>query len=206
MIELDVQLTGDGELVVLHDRELGRTTPGKGAVRERTLDELRALDAGAWFDPAYAGARVMSLDEVLALTAGRADLNVEIKSPEPDWEGTAGALVALLQCRSAIQRTLISSFDMGALRAVRRMSSTARLAVLWHRPDFGAAWRHAGELGAVALHPQARLVGGGLVERAHGLGYAVNVWTVNELRQMRRLLALGVDGLISDYPERFAAL
>jgi len=206
MIELDVQLTRDGELVVLHDRELGRTTTGSGAVREHTLAELCALDAGLWFDAAYTGARVLSLDEVLALTAGRADLNVEIKSPEPDWEATATALVGLLERRGATAGTLISSFDMGALAAVRRASAGARLAVLWHLPDFGAAWRHAAELGAVALHPHTRLVRRALVERAHRLGFAVNVWTVNEPRQMRRLLDFGVDGLISDYPERFSAL
>jgi len=206
MIELDVQLTRDGELVVLHDRELGRTVRGTGAVRDKTLAELIELDAGAWFAPLYAGARVLSLAAVLELTAGRIDLNVEIKSPEADWEESAAALVALLVRHGVLATTLVSSFDMGALAALRRVSPAARVAVLWNLPNFGAIWRHAEELRAAAVHPHARLVGAGLVERAHALGYAVNVWTVNEPRQMRHFLELGVDGLISDFPERLAAL
>src|SRR5512139_2452165 len=71
MIELDVQLTRDRKLVVLHDLDFGRTVAGSGLVRERTLRELRALDAGAWFGPAYAGQAVLSLDDVLDITAGK---------------------------------------------------------------------------------------------------------------------------------------
>src|SRR5215470_4251056 len=102
MIELDVQLTRDRQLVVLHDLELGRTLQGEGAVREHNFDELRALDAGAWFALEYAGARVPSLAEVLDLTDGKAALNVEVKSPAPDWQPTASAVVDLLTARGRL--------------------------------------------------------------------------------------------------------
>jgi glycerophosphoryl diester phosphodiesterase len=202
MIELDVQLTRDRALVVLHDRELGRTVRGHGPVRERTLAELCGLDAGAWFAPEYAGARVPSLEEVLDLTAGKAALNVEIKSPEPDWDATADVLVALLTAARCLDSTVISSFEMGALRAVRARSPTARLGVLWHAGELEPMWPLAETLEARSVHPQWTLVDAAVVEQARARGLAVIVWTVNDPAAIAQLAALGVDGIISDYPER----
>ena len=110
------------QLVVLHDRQLGRTVRGEGPVRERSLAELMALDAGAWFDARWAGAGVPSLEQVVELTRGRAALNVEIKSPPSDWEGTAEALLALLTGHGRLPTTIVSGFEPGALQAVRTRS------------------------------------------------------------------------------------
>jgi glycerophosphoryl diester phosphodiesterase len=202
MIELDVQLTLDRALVVLHDRELGRTVRGHGPVRERTLAELCELDAGAWFAPEYAGARVPSLEEVLDLTADKAALNVEIKSPEPDWDATAERLIDLLTAKRRLDTTVVSSFESGALRAMRARETAARIGVLWHDADLEPMWRLADELGARSVHPQWSLVDATVIERARARGLAVIVWTVNDPAAIARLAALGVDGIISDYPER----
>lgn len=204
MIELDVQLTSDGQLVVLHDRELGRTVKGEGLVRERTLAELCELDAGAWFALEYAGARVPSLAEVLEVTAGRADLNVEIKSPAADWEVTAEALVALLSGTGRLESTVISSFEMGALRAVRERAGNARIGVLWDAADLDALWLLADGLAAGSVHPHWSLVDAALVDAAHSRGFKVFTWTVNEAGAVAQLAALGVDGIISDYPENLS--
>jgi glycerophosphoryl diester phosphodiesterase len=206
MVELDVQLTRDAGLVVLHDLELGRTTGGHGAVRDHDLADLCGRDAGSWFGRAYVGATVLSLDDVCDLVPGRVELNVEIKSPEPDWEGTATAVVEILRRRSRLASTIISSFSIGALRSVRRNCEEARLAVLWHVPEFPEVWQTAAELGAVALHPLYKRVDEGLLRRAHDEGLTVNTWTVNDPAEMRRLLDLGVDGLVSDFPERFVEI
>ena len=205
MIELDVQLTRDRRLVVLHDRELGRTVQGTGAVRERTLAELCALDAGAWFALEYAGTRVPSLDEVLDLTAGRAALNVEIKSPEPDWETTAQAVIELLTARRRLDTTIVSSFDMGALRAVRERSAAARIGVLWHSADLDPMWLLAEGLQARSVHPQWSLIDVALVTHAHAHSLEVIAWTANDPAAIAALAALGVDGIISDYPERLVS-
>jgi glycerophosphoryl diester phosphodiesterase len=204
MIEIDVQLTRDHRLVVLHDRELGRTVRGSGPVRERSLRELCALDAGSWFDAAYAGALVPSLEEVLDFTAGRVALNVEIKSPEADWRGTAEELVALLQAKDRLDATVISSFSMGALAAVHAQAPRARLGVLWREPGLDAMWENARVLGAAFVHPHWALVGASVVGAAHARGLGLLTWTVNEPRRMAELAGLGVDGIISDYPERFS--
>jgi len=202
MIELDVQLTADQALVVLHDRELGRTVRAEGEVRARTLAELCQLDAGAWFALEYAGARVPSLDEVLDLTAGKAALNVEIKSPAPDWDATARVLIDLLTAKGRLDSTVISSFEMGALRAVRERSKAARIGVLWDTVDLDPMWLLAEGLDARSVHPHWALVDAAVIEQARACGRAVIVWTVNEPTAIAHLAELGVDGIISDYPER----
>jgi glycerophosphoryl diester phosphodiesterase len=203
MIELDVHLTRDRRLVVLHDHELGRTVQGEGAVRDYTLAELCALDAGSWFALEYAGTCVPSLDEVLELTEGKAALNVEIKSSAPDWDETARVLTELLGEKGRLESTIISSFDMGALRAVRERSPQARLGVLWHNADLDPMWLLAEGLDARSVHPLWSLIDAPVVQQAHDRDCKVIAWTVNEPEQIARLAALGVDGIISDYPERF---
>jgi glycerophosphoryl diester phosphodiesterase len=206
MIELDVQLTCDQGLVVLHDRELGRTVRAAGPVREHSLAELCDLDAGAWFGPAYAGARVPSLQEVLDLTRGRVELNVEIKSPTADWEKTAEALVCLLERTGRLPATIISSFQVGALRAVREASPSARIGLLWQTADLETAWSEAAALGARSAHLLWGLGDAAAVSAAHARGLDVIVWTANSPDAIGRLVACGADGVISDYPELFGSL
>lgn len=202
MIELDVQLTRDGRLVVLHDRQLGRTVAGEGPVRERTLAELQALDAGSWSAPQWSAERVPSLDQVLEWTAGRAELNVEIKSPPADWVATAEALLVVLSAAGRLERTIISCFQMGALAEVRARSRTARLGVLWQTTDFDPMWIEAQALGAVAVHPLWSLVDEDFMAEARRQERQVMVWTVNDPDSMDALIRLGVSGIISDFPER----
>ncbi len=204
MIEIDVQMTRDRHLVVLHDLELGRTVPGNGAVRDLELAAIQTLDAGSWFDPAYAGAKVPSLTQVIDLLDGRASLNVEIKSPSEDWQATAEALLRVLHEARCAGSTLISSFSLGALRALRERDLSVRVAVLWYEANVHDSLRHAEELAAEAIHPHHSLVSENLIRRAAERGLRVNAWTVNEVVRMRQLAELGIGGLISDFPERFA--
>jgi len=204
MIELDVHLTRDQALVVLHDRELGRTVRGSGWVRDHTLADLTARDAGAWFAPDYAGTPVLALADVLDLTRSKAALNVEIKSPDADWLATASVLIELLLATQRLETTIISSFETGALRAVRARSPSARLGVLWQKTELDPMWREADALQARSVHPHWSLVDARMVAEAHARDLAVIVWTVNDPLAMRRLAGLGVDGIISDYPERFS--
>lgn len=206
MIELDVHLTKDGELVVIHDHELARTTPAQGIVREHTLAELQEIDAGAWFAPDYAGETILSLDEVLAITKGKARLNVEIKAPESDWTGVSQQLLASLGKHDSLDSTVVSCFDLGALQNLRRASSTIALGVLWAQPDLEEAWRWCAEVGAVNIHPYWRLANLESVQAAHARDLRVLVWTVNAEDDMHDMLKAGVDGIISDFPERLAAL
>jgi glycerophosphoryl diester phosphodiesterase len=206
MIELDVQLSRDDELVVMHDLTLDRTTSGHGPVRAHELAALQTLDAGSWFAPEFAGERVLSLREVLQLVRGRTRLNTEIKAPPADWERLTRRLVALLREFGVLHSTLISCFEPGALEQIRGHARDAKLGVLWQHPDFSDAWRWARALGAVSVHPHWMLISEGVMCAARAQGMQILAWTVNEVETMQRLVQIGVDGIISDFPERFASL
>jgi glycerophosphoryl diester phosphodiesterase len=203
-VELDVQLSADDELVVIHDEVLDRTTSGLGPVCARSWAELAQMDAGAWYGAAFRGERIPRLAEVLELVGDAALVNVEIKAAR-DLGRIEPLLLDLVRGAGAERRVVFSSFHPAALRTVRRLASWAAIAVLWdHRPAMDAL-AVAAELGALTVNPGRRLVDAELVEAAHARDLGVWVWTVNEPSHMRRLLALGVDALFSDYPERFAA-
>jgi glycerophosphoryl diester phosphodiesterase len=204
MIELDVQLSRDQRLVVMHDLDVARTTGGHGPVRDHTLAELQRLDAGSWFAPQFAGERVLSLDEVIAIVGTRARLNVEVKAPPADWSPLAARLIGTLRDRGLLESTVISCFEMDALAAVRAEADEARLGVLWQSPDFVPAWEWAQRLRAVSVHPHWMLVSAEVIDAAHARGLEVLTWTVNDLAVMRTLVAQGIDGIISDFPGRFA--
>lgn len=204
MIELDVQLSRDGELVVIHDLDLERTTSGHGCVRAYDLAHLTALDAGAWFGSGFAGQRLLSLEDVIAIVGARARLNVEVKAPATDWGRLAPKLTSTLRTRGLLASTVISSFETGALAAVRAEAADARIGLLWQTSDFADAWRWAADIGATSFHPHWMLVAPEMVSAAHGHGLQILVWTVNDTVAMRQLLGLGVDGIMSDFPERFA--
>ncbi|MCC6765991.1 MAG: glycerophosphodiester phosphodiesterase [Deltaproteobacteria bacterium] len=204
-IELDCQLTADGELVVIHDETLDRTTEGHGPVGDRTWDELARLDAGGWFDPCYAGERIPRLADVLVQLRDRVLLNVEIKSAR-DVGTIEAKLAALVAHADAAEWVVVSSFHWDALRNLRAAAPWARLGVLCDADPRRGGLALAAELRCEVVIPGRRWIDPGVVEEAHARGLDVWVWTVNEPGEMRRLLALGVDGLFSDWPERLADL
>jgi glycerophosphoryl diester phosphodiesterase len=203
MIELDVQLSRDGELVVIHDTDLQRTTNGAGAVRERSFAEIKTLDAGAWYGQQFADQRVLSLDEVIDIVGTRARLNVELKAPEPDWPALATKLIGTLRGRGILDSTVISCFEPAALAIARERDAASRLGLLWQHTEFQQAWEWVRRLDAASLHPHWTLVSSAVVEEAHARGLQVLTWTVNDVDTMHDLVRQGVDGIISDHPERF---
>jgi glycerophosphoryl diester phosphodiesterase len=204
MIELDVQLSRDGQLIVIHDFHLGRTTDGSGAVQDLDWATLRQFDSGTWFSPEYAGQRIMTLGDVVDLVDRRARLNVEMKVADGARESLARKVVRFLAERDLLSTTIVSSFDLGALRAARAESEAVAVGILTHEPDLTPSWAAASELRAVSIHPYWAFVTSEAIERSHAEGLDVIVWTVNEVDAMEALVAQGVDGIISDYPERFS--
>lgn len=199
MIELDVQLARDGAVVVMHDWTLERTTDGSGTVRERTLAELRALDAGAWFAPAFRGERVPTLGEVLA--GVRLPVNVELKPVGDD--GLEARALDVVERGAALDRVVFSSFAPSALERLRQRSSAAELAVLWEREPIANALRLAERVGARALHLRKDVVDRAAMHAAAGAGLAVRAWTANDPAETAHLIGLGVHGIFTDFPERF---
>ncbi len=199
MIEIDLHRTRDGAIVITHDEEL-EGIGGSGEIADRTLAEVRALDAGQ-------GHRVPVLSEVLDGFAARIAFNLELKqSTRGPYRGLEAATLAEVEGRSLLAGTLFSSFYDPVLRALRELSPAARIALLISR-RFPQQWlERAKSLGAEAVNPEQPLVDRELVEVAHAEGLAVYVFTVDAEAEMRRLLDLGVDGLFTNLPDRMVRL
>lgn len=206
MVELDCQMTRDGAVVVIHDETLDRTTSGRGRVRDHTLRELKALDAGRWFAERFAGEEILTLEQAIEILRGKVELNLEIKGDDAPGRleiQCVGIVRSLRFCES----TVFSSFAPERMRLVRDLADDARIGALM---DDGADWnvgiRLATELGAEALHPARSLATAEGVARAHDHDLEVRVWPVNDPRDMEALVAIGVDGIFSDYPDRLLHL
>jgi glycerophosphoryl diester phosphodiesterase len=199
MIELDVQLTRDREVVVVHDWTLDRTTDGSGPVGAATLAEIRRLDAGAWFGPRFAGERVPTLAEVLAGVT--VPVNVELKPVGDD--GLEARALGIVDAAPAAGRVVFSSFDPHVLVRLRVRAPDARIGVLWEDGQIEEAVHLAERVGARTLHVRKDAVTQTLVETAGAAGLGVLAWTVNDSGESRRLDAAGVDGIFTDFPERF---
>jgi glycerophosphoryl diester phosphodiesterase len=194
MVELDVHRCASGELVVIHDETVDRTTDGSGVVAELTLRELKTLDAGK-------GERIPTLGEVFAALRGRVGVNIELKG------GGTAELVHDILTRTRGEGggypgdVLVTSFDWGMLGRMRELSGETLLGPLVYEDVEGALTAAEG-LCAYSVNPYHRKIDAAYVAEAHALGLRVYPWTVNEPGDIRRVTGFGVDGVISDFPDR----
>jgi len=203
-IETDLQITRDARVVAMHDPTLDRTTTGKGQVYLQTLAQIRALDAGAWFggagDKSFAGERVPTLKEILEFAKEHDVIfYLEIKSG-PAW-GVEHAVVAALRDWNASARVVILSFDPASLDSVHRLDTTMMTGLLCEHAS-GDLVERTVRAGARQLVARGNLATSAVVEKAHHAGLQVVAWTINDPERMRRLIATGLDGMITDYPDR----
>lgn len=199
-LELDVQQTRDGQLVVFHDLRVDRTTNGRGALRDLTLDEVRQLDAGAWFDQRFAGERVPTFEEVVALARDTGTkLFPEVKDPR-FYPGIEERVAATLRALAYEDNTIVQSFDANSLEKLRELNPRLRLAALYtsSNPLKGDPPAKADVVG-----PQWELVAGerDLVREAHLAGRQVVVWTVDTPESIRQMIDARVDGIITNRPD-----
>jgi len=203
MIEMDCQLSKDGHVVVIHDERLARTAGVRGLVKGKTLKELKKLDIGAWFKKSFRGERILTLEEATEIVAGKVDLNLDIKPVARGPLGIELKILFILSHFNYLERTILSSFDYRTLSRFRELAPEARIGILHGRgvkeDPLQTAWR----LRAHSLHLHKDCVTPDLVKHSGDLGLKTFVWTVNEVREMEKFLSLGVDGIISDFPERF---
>ena len=200
-VELDVQLSRDGELVVIHDETLDRTTDGTGAVIEHTFEELRGLDAGVKFGPQFAGERIPTLREVLDLCVSEGvGVAIELKSPHINvgMEEKVAALLGEMWLRGA-ENLICISFDHGSVRTLRSFDATIPLGYLYG-PDVQEFVQPDDTIQAYCPYFGIAIARPDQVEKAHRLGKLVFVWTVDDAADMRRIAETGVDGIISDRP------
>jgi glycerophosphoryl diester phosphodiesterase len=201
LLELDVHLTADGELAVIHDGEVSRTTNGRGRVRDMTLSQLQALDAGGWFNPSFRGARIPSLPEVLDWARGRIPLAVEIKGDPDPAPGIEARLVDTLRSHAMLDETIVISFHHTSVRRVKEISPGLATGILYQARlvDAVGAARAAR---ADAIRPGWSYVTREVVEEAHAAGLCASTWNANDDERAAYLVNLGVDSIGSDYPDR----
>jgi glycerophosphoryl diester phosphodiesterase len=203
MAEIDIQQTADDRFAVFHDDLLDRTTNGAGPLWEKTLAELQTLDAGSWFGPGWSGERIPSLEEVLETTRGRLPLNIELKLHGHERGLVDLALRALHDNNiedHCPQRSLVTCFDHQIATEIKQADPALTVGAILGRHQFSA---EVFTLAVDVLSVEKYLVDEDFMAKARDSGKQVHVWTVNETVAMRRLMDLGSDAVITNYPDRF---
>jgi glycerophosphoryl diester phosphodiesterase len=193
--EVDVRQTADGVIVLLHDRDLKRVAGLSRRIDELTYEEVRRLDVGSWFDPGFAGEQVPTLAEAINLCRGRIRMNIELKFFGPD-RGLAQAVALLVRELDFESDCLVTSFDYDALRQANRHNPRLRTGLI-----VAHALGDVSRLEIDALSVRTDFLSDDLLSAAHRHGREVHVWTVNDARQMTRLLKRGVDNIITGDPD-----
>jgi glycerophosphoryl diester phosphodiesterase len=204
VLECDVHSTKDGHLVVIHDGNLRRTTDMSGIVEEMTLAEVKKADAGLSFDPRFAGERVPTLRELLELAKGKVTTLIEVK---PD--NITGKVISEIESMEAECDVIVQSFHPNVVKVSQEINPQIPRALLIggkilvkRIPAIMKLIRSAAEVGAGALHLSSRIITPPLVEESHRRGISVWAWTVDDEAEMKELIAMGVDGITSNYPRR----
>ena len=206
MIELDCQLSLDGHVVVFHDERLMRIGRTRGTVRSKTLEQLKRVDIGKWRGKAFSGERILTLEEALESIAGRADLCLEIKTFSGSAPGIELKTLFIVSHYDYLDRTLFSSFDYGSLARLRELAPEAAIGLIVDSRSENSWTEAARRLEARSIHVQKEIANREFLARVWEEGFDVYVWTVNEIREMEALASIGVQGLISDFPEKFSKL
>jgi glycerophosphoryl diester phosphodiesterase len=206
-VEFDVRLAADGTCIVLHDDRVDRTTDGSGEAAQMTFAALRRLDAGAWFGAAFAGERIPSLSEAIALLANLGlGANIEIKPAAGAAAATARAAVAIVQREwpASLPPPLLSSFAPEALAAARTAAPGIARGLLVG--SLSSDWRSRAEaVGAVAVHCDQRRLDRAQARRVIEAGYPLLAYTVNLPARARELLGWGLSAVFTDRPDAIIA-
>lgn len=206
-IELDVHETKDGQIMVIHDATVDRTAKGgvRGPIANLTFEQIRALDAGSWKAPEYAGEKIPTFHEVLVAFKGRAKILIEIKAT-----GIEQKVADIILATEMEDSVFLQSFDVETVRRCRQLLPQVPAGVLYSRPaaTFAAMLGYekkvmstAADVGASFIGVDYRALNAKLVNRAKAEGLKVYAWTVNEETDMRSMMEMGVNGIISNYPD-----
>lgn len=202
-VECDVHCTADGEVVIIHDSALDRTTDSKGNVEKMLFDKVREADAGSWFDPKFAGERVPTLREMLELTKNKTIAVVEIKQND-----IADKVVKVIEDAKAESEVVLISFHAEALEDAQKIAPRIPRAFLMggRKPVKKLSGildliHQAAELGG-ALDLSGGIISPQLVKESHKRGIAVWAWTIDGEDRMQELAAMGIDAITSNYPEK----
>jgi len=203
-IETDVQLSRDGKIVICHDEKVDRTTNGRGYIKDYTWEELQAFDAGSWFSPEFANARIPGLEDLLKLVR-KTDLclNIELKTDKVFYPQIEEKVLELLEKYDFVDRVRISSFNFESLLKVKAILPQIETAAIMKDPNkVMNFWDQISDLTVKAIHPSYQYVTTELIDEARKRGLEVNAWTPNQPEEIGHLLKIGTHGVITDFPDR----
>ena len=200
-IELDVHLTKDGHLVVIHDETVDRTTNGTGEIRNLTLAEIKAMDAGSWFHNKYAGEKIPTLEEVLLLLTElgfNGQLNIELKTDVIQYKGLVEKCLALQSAKDWPFAIVYSSFNPYTLVELKEANPSQEIGLLFESKE----WADKGDamLEKESYHPDLKLLDWAIEWNRNHL--PLRVWTVNEDTDINRCFELQIEAIFTDYPEK----
>lgn len=200
-IELDVQLTKDGEVVVIHDDDVKRTSNSEGLVMDKTFEEIRSLDIGSWFSEGFAGAQIPTLEEVLDwMLTNEILLNIEIKTaPRRYNRELVVKTLALVKEKNLEDRVIISSFNHQAIMDTKEITPTIKTAALMMGTILDVG-KYCKDHGMDCLHPFHMFVDDDMMKSCNENGIEVNVWTVNDQKTGDLIEKLGANSIITNYP------
>jgi glycerophosphoryl diester phosphodiesterase len=211
LVECDVHLSKDGQVVVMHDADVSRTTDGKGQISELTLGELGKLNAAAKFPGGSAAQTVPTLAELLDLVKGKVGLQIEIKVAPGNkrYPGIERKVIDLVNARGMTNDVIVISFDFPTLKEIKALEPRIQTGALVRADWFSARNHHVEQIVADALDatgadyfaPTAAPVTAALVNAAHARGLKIGVWTVNAAPDMQRYAEWGVDAITTDRPD-----
>ena len=194
--EIDVQETADGKIILLHDGTMDRTTDIQGNIWEIPFGDLRGVDAGSWFSNDYRGESIPTLEDIMDTVKGRMKLNIELKMNGHEKKLTE-RVVALVEENNFIEHCILTSFDFGAIKKVKNLNRGIKAGYIFSRmPEKEDVFSSDVDL----LSVNKKLIDEDFVKKAHAHNKEVHVWTVNEPDEMRRLIELSVDSIITNYP------
>lgn len=200
-VEFDVQLSKDNKLVVIHDYKVDRTTNGKGYVMRKTLQELKALDAGSWYGDEYKEERIPTLEEVIEFLPEDILLNIEIKSFVLDVRDISARVVEVIERYDIEERVIISSFDHKLLKRVKEIDSSIKIGLLFYGKLLDLdRYPSLNYLKPYSLHFSADYLDEEDLMKLSELPYKVYSYTINDLELAKKFEEYGLDGYFTDYP------
>jgi len=204
-IELDVKLSSDDKVVVIHDQTVNRTTNGTGRVRDLPLAALQELDAGSHFDTAFKGESIPSLSQVFETVGKKLFINIELTNYSSPSDSLPERVAELTNIHGLADNVLFSSFHPMVLRRIHRLLPTVPIGFLTHPGLSGVlarTWFGRSLVNYQAIHPELQETSQELVQNMHEAGHRVHVYTVNQVKEMAKLFSYGVDGIFTDDPIR----
>lgn len=217
LIEIDIHLSSDGKVVVIHDETIDRTTDGKGYVYDYTFEELKKLDAGIWFDSTFAETRIPSFEEVLQLCVGKCPLLIEVKKGKdyyPDIEQKAWDIIRKYNAEDWVEFQSFYDYSLEQMQTIGVSAPIYKL-LLGIYPGFPIYIDHSLKAGnffnknkvkVSGVNPNENFFNSAFYNRIKRENLSTYIWTVNDEKKMKKFIDNKVDGIITNYPKELKEL